>query len=129
MNCWQADTRRFFLCGIRIFFGFWLLYVGLAKWFIIGPATFVGLITSEFDQTWSPHGLNSILAWVIMITEPLLALLILSGWTARLAWSLAAAFMFMLTMGQTILMKPEVIANWQYLVLVLVVAALSDLDA
>jgi hypothetical protein len=36
--------------------------------------------------------------------------------------------MFLLTIGQTILMKPEVIANWQYLVLVLLCAALSDPD-
>ena len=30
--------------------------------------------------------------------------------------------------GQTILMKPDVIANWQYLVLTLTCAALSDPD-
>ncbi len=36
--------------------------------------------------------------------------------------------MFLLTIGQTILMKPDVIANWQFLVLVLLCAALSDPD-
>lgn len=34
--------------------------------------------------------------------------------------------MFLLAFGQTILMKPDVIANWQYLVLTLFCAALSD---
>ena len=36
--------------------------------------------------------------------------------------------MFLLTIGQTILMKPDVINNWQFLVLVLLCAALSDPD-
>ena len=98
------DTRRFFLLGIRIFFGLWLLYVGLMKWIFMGPATFVGYVTSQFDKTWSPHGLNVLLAWVIMTAEPVLALLILSGRQARKVWTLASLFMFMLTIGQTILM-------------------------
>ncbi len=34
--------------------------------------------------------------------------------------------MFLLTVGQTILMKPDVIANWQFSVLTLFCAALSD---
>ncbi|KAF0220169.1 MAG: hypothetical protein FD174_1408 [Geobacteraceae bacterium] len=38
---------------------------------------------------------------------------------------LTALLLFLLTMGQTILMKPDVIANWQYLVLTLACAALS----
>jgi hypothetical protein len=128
MECWQYDARRFFLCGMRLFFGLWLLYVGLAKWIFLGPETFVGFITSQFDKTWSPHILNVFLAWLIMATEPVLAGLILSGWKARRVWTLASLFMFLLTIGQTILMKPDVIANWQYLVLVLACAALSDPD-
>jgi len=40
----------------------------------------------------------------------------------------SSLFMFLLTIGQTILMKPDVIGNWQYLVLVLLCAALSDPD-
>jgi hypothetical protein len=63
-----------------------------------------------------------------METEPVLAVLILSGKHARKIWTLASLFMFMLTLGQTILMKPDVIANWQYLVLTLTCAALSDSD-
>jgi hypothetical protein len=120
------DARRFFLFGMRFFFGAWLLYVGLYKWVAMGPEVFVGYITAEFDQTWSPHLLNVLLAWLILIAEPLLAALILAGKRARLVWTLTALLMFLLTLGQTILLKPEVIANWQYLVLTLACAALSD---
>jgi uncharacterized membrane protein YphA (DoxX/SURF4 family) len=111
---------------MRFFFGLWLLYAGLAKWIFLGPGVFVGFITEEFDKTWSPHWLNVLLAWLIMISEPVLAVLILIGRRARLVWALTALLMFLLTCGQSILMKPEVIANWQYLVLVLVCAAMSD---
>lgn len=126
MEWLNYDARRFFLCGMRLFFGVWLLYVGLYKWVAMGPEVFVGYITAEFDKTWSPHLLNVLLAWLILIAEPLLAALILSGRKARLAWTLTALLMFLLTLGQTILLKPDVIANWQYLVLTLACAALSD---
>jgi uncharacterized membrane protein YphA (DoxX/SURF4 family) len=126
MDCLGYDTRRFFLGGMRLFFGAWLLYVGLFKWVAMGPEVFVGYITAEFDKTWSPHLLNVLLAWLILIAEPVLAALILSGRKARLVWALTALLMFLLTFGQTILLKPEVIANWQYLVLTLGCAALSD---
>lgn len=128
MEFLKYDTRRFFLFGVRFFFGLWLLYVGLLKWIFIGPAVFVGLIAVQFDKTWSPHVLNVSLAWLILFAEPVLALLILSGKKARMVWTLASLFMFLLAIGQTILMKPDVIANWEYLVLVLVCAALSDPD-
>ncbi len=128
MEYWKHDTRRFFLCGMRLFFGLWLLYVGFSKWIIMGPDTFVGYITAQFDKTWSPHILNVLLAWLIMTAEPVLAVLILSGKKARKGWTLTSLFMFLLTFGQTILMKPDVIANWQFLVLTLVCAALSDPD-
>jgi len=126
MEFLKYDTRRFFLFGIRLFFGAWLLYVGLSKWVIMGPGVFVGYITAQFDKTWSPHMLNVSLAWLILVAEPVLAILILSGRKAREVWMLAALLMFLLTIGQTILMKPDVIANWQFLVLVLLCAALSD---
>lgn len=128
MNCCNYDTRRFFLCGMRFYFGLWLLYVGLSKWIFMGPDTFVGWITTEFDKTWSPHALNVLLAWVILVAEPVLGALILIGRKARMVWALTSLLMFMLTVGQTILMKPDVIANWQYLVLTLVCAAMSDPD-
>ena len=128
MDFLKYDTRRFFLFGVRLFFGLWLLYAGLSKWIFMGPDTFVGYIAAHFDKTWSPHVLNVFLAWLILIAEPVLALLILSGRKARTVWTLTSLFMFLLTIGQTILMKPDVIANWQYLVLVLLCAALSDPD-
>lgn len=128
MTCFNYDTRKFFLCGMRIFFGLWLLYAGLAKWILMKPDTFVGFITLEFDKTWSPHILNVFLAWLILIAEPVLAVLILSGQKARQVWMLTSWLMFLLTIGQTILMKPDVIANWQFLVLTLTCAALSDPD-
>lgn len=128
MEYLKYDTRRFFLFGIRLFFGTWLLYIGLSKWIFIGPGMFAGYITAQFDKTWSPHILNVLLAWLIMIAEPVLAVLILSGKKARIVWTLTSMFMFLLAIGQTILMKPDVIANWQYLVLVLLCAALSGPD-
>ena len=70
--------------------------------------------------------LNVALAWLIMIAEPVLALFILSGKKSRTAWTLTTLLMFLLVLGQTLLMKPDVIANWQYLVLTLVCASLSD---
>ena len=126
MNFLNCEPRKFFLFGIRIFFGLLLLYAGLFKWISLGPDTFVGFITTEFDKTWSPHWLNTILAWKILIAEPILAALILIGWKPRLVWTLTTLLMFMLTIGQSILMKPDVIANWQYLVLTLVCAAWSE---
>ncbi len=126
MKCFNYDTRKFFIFGMRFFFGLWLLYVGLTKWLVLGPNTFVGYITADFDKTWSPHILNVFLAWLIMTAEPVLAALILSGKKARIVWTLTAKLMFLLVIGQTILMKPDVIANWQYLVLTLVCAALSE---
>jgi len=128
MKCLNCETRTFFLFGVRIFFGLWLLYAGLFKWISFGPDTFVGFITTEFDKTWSPHFLNVLLSWVILIAEPVLAALILIGWRARLVWTLTTLLMFMLTIGQSILMKPDVIANWQYLILTLVCAAWSDAE-
>jgi len=124
MKFLDYDSRRYFLFGIRFLFGLWLLWVGLYKWVAIGPNNFVGFITADFDKTWSPHILNVLLAWLILIAEPLLATLILIGWRARLVWTLTALLMFMLTFGQTLLMKPDVIANWQFTILALVCAAL-----
>ena len=128
MKCLTYDARKFFVFGIRICFGLWLLYARVVKWCLLGPETFVGFITGALDKTWSPHWLNAGLAWLILVAEPVLALFVLSGKKARVAWTLTAMLMFLLTVGQTILMKPDVIANWQYLVLTLVCAALSDPD-
>lgn len=129
MEFLRYDFRRFFLFGIRIFFGAWLLYVGLSKWIVMGSGAFVGYIAGQFDKTWSPHALNVSLAWLILVAEPVLAVLILSGRKARMVWTLTSLFMFLLVAGQTILMKPDVIANWEFLVLVLLCAALSEPDS
>ncbi len=122
----ESEARKFFLQGMRAFFGIWLLYVGLFKWLAIGPSSFVGDISASFAGTWSPHLLNTSLAWLILAAEPLLALWLLSGMKQRAAWFSTALLMFLLTLGQTLLMKPEVSDNWQYVVLTLVCAALSS---
>jgi len=120
----RYDARRFFLLGMRLFFGTWLLYAGLTKWLQFGPIPFTGMITEMFDKTWSPHLLNLVLAWVILIAEPVLSVWLLVGKLPRAAWTLTTLLMFMLVLGQSLLMKPDVIANWQYLVLTLACAAL-----
>jgi uncharacterized membrane protein YphA (DoxX/SURF4 family) len=126
MDLLNYDSRRYFVFWIRIFFGIWLLYAGLFKWFAIGPTGFVNMITGDFDKTWSPHPLNVFLAWVILIAEPLLSLWILTGIRQRLAWTLTSLLMFELVAGQSLLMKPDVIYNWMYLVLTVTCAALSE---
>jgi uncharacterized membrane protein YphA (DoxX/SURF4 family) len=129
MKCCSYDSRKFFLFGARIYFGAWLLYVGLSKWIFAGPTAFSGYISGQFANTWSPAALNTALAWVILIAEPLLALLILAGVRARKVWMATALLMFILLFGQTMLMKYDVVAdNWQYLILALACAALHDED-
>ncbi len=128
MRCCDQDPRRYFLCGMRWMFGAWLLYVGLVKWLVFGPQGFVGLIATDFDKTWSPHLLNVALAWLIMVAEPVGALWILSGKCPRSAWSATTLLMFLLTIGQTMLMKPTVIENWTFVIITLTCAALSDPD-
>lgn len=126
MEILRYEPKQYFLAAMRFFFGTWFLYVGLSKWIFFGPEAFVGFIANDFDKTWSPHALNVVLAWVIIIAEPLLAALILLGTRPRLIWSLTSLLMFLLVLGQTILMKPDVVANWQYLVLTLLCAAWSE---
>jgi hypothetical protein len=120
------DARRFFLFGMRFFFGIWLLYGGFyVKWIVFGSGNFVNNITGDFDKTWSPHVLNISLAWIILIAEPVLALFILSGIKPRMIWTLTALLMFMLLFGQSMLMKSDPMSNWFYVVLTLACAALS----
>ena len=128
MECCKTDSKKFFVFGMRVFFGIWLLYVGLVKWIAIGPEPFVGFITTTFAATWSPAMLNTILAWTILVAEPLLGAWVLSGVKSRLAWSATAMLMFMLTFGQTMLQKETVADNWQYVLMALVCAALSESD-
>jgi len=119
------DARRYFLLLMRVFFGLWLLFAGLNKWIPKGPAPFIEQTQTMFADAWPPRWLITILAWLIAISEVVLALLILSGWKPRLIWSLTAALMFMLMMGLSILMLPNAADNWQFIVLASVCAALS----
>ena len=125
-SCCKYDLppREFFLQGARLAFGIWLLYAGLSKWFG-GPENFVGFITTEFGKTWSPEPLNTALAWLIIVAEPVVALWLLSGIRQRCAWTSAALLMFLLMIGITILRKPEVIQNFQYFLFCLACAAWS----
>lgn len=129
MKCCDMDYKSYFLFGMRIFFGAWLLYLGVSKWQIMGPDAFVGWITSEFDspKTWSPHILNVLTAWLILIAEPLLGLLLLSGKYCRQAWGMTSILMFILMFGQTLVMKYDIVANnWMYLVLTLYCGAMCE---
>ena len=126
MECCSYDTRKFFLFWMRIFFGIWLFYAGISKWIFMGPDSFVGYIVSEFAKTWSPAILNELLAWLIMIAEPLLGLFLITGVRSRTAWMLTSLLMFMLMFGQTLLMSKDIGSMWIYLVLTLSCAALSD---
>ena len=127
MKCLSLDSRQYFLCGMRLFFGSWLLYSGLSKWISVGAVAFVGYITSQFDATWSPHLLNVVLGWLIVIAEPVLGAWLLSGKRMREAWSLTSLLMFMFVLGQTLLMKPDMMLGlWFYTALTLACAALSS---
>ena len=126
MKCLNYNSRSYFVCSMRLFFGLWLLYTGCFKWLGMGHDAFVNYITGSFDITWSPHALNVALAWLIMIAEPVLAVLILLGKKSRVVWTLTSLLMFLLMTGQTILMKPAVTDLWFYVVLTAACAALSD---
>ena len=125
-NLKDCSPKEFFLCGARLAFGIWLLYAGLFKWGSIGADAFVGMIVTQFAQTWSPEILNKALAWLILISEPAIAIFLLMGCCQRLAWTFAALLMYMLVLGQTLLMKPDVINNWLYFVFTLACAAMSE---
>ena len=121
--------RELFLFGARWGFGFWLLYVGASKW-MGGPGGFVGYISSSFAETWAPAALLVVLGWVIIIAEPLVGLWILTGRAAKLAWIAAAKLMFILMFGQTMLQQYATVANnWQYCILCLACAALTECDS
>jgi len=119
----NKDTREFFLFGLRLSFGFWILYVGLGKW-LAGPAGFIGYIVNQFNETWVPELLSSGLGWIIIIAEPLVGLWLLAGVKQRLAWVAASKLMFLLMFGKTILGDYATVANnWQYLVIAIAAAA------
>jgi len=133
-DCLNTDSRRFFLNGMRLFFGLWFLYAGVSKWipynpetgFSFAPGGTVAYLVGMFEKTWSPAWATTILTWIIMIGEPLLALWVLSGWKPRLAWGATALLMFQLLLGQTLLQSPTTVDLWFFVVLTLACAALSD---
>ena len=126
MKCCDKDPRSFFLCGASKLFGAWLLYAGIAKFAFMGPSNFVGYITGQFANTWSPTLLTTGLAWIILIAEPILGVLLLLGKKSRCVWTATTLLMFLLTFGQTILMKENVADNWIYTIFCLACAALSS---
>ena len=124
----KGDSRICFLTALRLTFGGWILFVGISK-VLGGPAGFVGYISGEFAATWLPALLTTITAYVILVGEPLVGVWLLSGKRQRLAWLVAAALMFLLMIGKTILRDFATVANnWQYLVLCLTAAAFTKAD-
>jgi uncharacterized membrane protein YphA (DoxX/SURF4 family) len=123
-NLSAAPPIPFFLLGARLGLGIWLLYIGLLKW-LGGAGNFVGYITTQFAETWSPAFLNTTLGWLIIIAEPLAGLWLLSGKKQRLAWTATALLMFLLFFGVTMLKRPDGIYNFLYFVFCLVCAALA----
>jgi uncharacterized membrane protein YphA (DoxX/SURF4 family) len=115
-----------FLFLLRLCFGAWLLYVGVYKWVAYGPSGFSGAIAGQFTETWVPGALTVLLAWVIIIAEPVLGLWLLIGKHVKLAWLATSLLMFQLMIGQTILGEHAgVINNWHYLIAALFAAAYS----
>jgi len=125
-NLGKCSGRELFLCSTGLLFGLWLLYLGAMKW-IGGPGMFVGYIGTTFADTWLPGIMVTLTAWVILVAEPLLGLWLISGKCARCAWLATAGLMFMLAFGQTVLQQHATVANnWQFVILALACAALSD---
>ena len=122
----EKSAKDYFLLLSSWTFGIWLLYVGLSKW--TGEVSgFVVFIQQSFANTWIPLPLLKLTAWIILVAEPVLAVWLLSGVKQRLAWTGVALLMFMLMFGQTVIEKYVTVANnWQYLVLAIVCAALSE---
>jgi hypothetical protein len=122
----QMDPRNHFLFIFRLWFGVWLAFVGLMKW-LGGPAGFIGHIQEQFAATWVPGILVLIMAWGILIAEPLLGLWLITGKCQRLAWLATAKLMFLLLFGMTILKNYQTVSqNWIYCVFAIAAASLSD---
>ena len=102
----QMNASDLFILGARLTFGTWLFYVGSAKW-LGGAAKFVGFITSSFSKTWIPEPLLLLTGWGILIAEPVIGIWLVLGLTKRWAWISAAALMFWLTFGQTVIKPPR----------------------
>lgn len=123
----MCKTDNKFLCLFRLFFGSWLLFVGVMKWIGPGPSGFVKYIEGTFATTWAAGPLVTVLAWLILVAEPLIgALLILKG-NKKGPWMMASLLMFMLVLGQSILQNYAVVANnWFYLFICLVGVGMAE---
>jgi uncharacterized membrane protein YphA (DoxX/SURF4 family) len=111
------STKELMLFCLRFFFGFWLLFVGTTKW-VMGHQGFIGYISNEFASTFLPSFLVTITAWIIIIAEPLLGLLLIIGFRPRLTWLLTAKLLFILIIGKTILSDFQTVSNnWIYLLM------------
>jgi uncharacterized membrane protein YphA (DoxX/SURF4 family) len=133
-NCKIANMcgRELFLRGARLAFGLWLFYVGAMKWisleggFLDGADSFVASIDATFRGTWVPRKMTLILAWVILVLEPLCGAWLVLAKNCRMSWLVTALLLFTLTFGQSILGNHDVVANnWQYFFLALGCAALT----
>lgn len=122
----EAKPIDLFLFSARWGFGSWLLYLGLSKW-LGGASGFVSDIESTFAETWLPEPLVLVTAWAILVSEVVIATLLLVGFKPRLTWIAATKLMFFLMLGQTIIAQYAVVANnWQYTVFCLLCACLSE---
>ena len=123
-----ASPRSLFLLWAHLFFGIWLLCLGLSK-LIGGPVGTVAWMRSEFAETWVPAALVTVLGWIIIVMENVVGVWLLAGVRARWAWIAAGKLLFLLIMGKTILGEYGTVAdNWLYLILILACAALSGPD-
>lgn len=124
----EMESKELMLFSLRWTFGFWLLYLGLSKW-IMGSQGFLGYIGKEFSETFLPPLLVQLTGWIIIIAEPLLAIMLLIGFKPRLTWLLTAKLLFILIMGKTILGDyPTVANNWIYLIMAIGAASFSKAD-
>lgn len=123
----KKDPKSFFLFWARVLFGFWLLYLGLAKWLPLGPEGFIAYTQGAFAETFLPAISVTITAWIIVIGEVFIGVGLLFGKRQRCFWTGATLLMFILLVGKTVLQDHTTVANiWQYLVLALTCAALSS---
>jgi len=121
----EASPKALFLGGAHLYFGLWILYLGLSKLFG-GPAGTVEWMQSQFAETWVPAALVAVLAWAIIALENIVGIWLITGIRARWAWIFAADLLFLLAMGKTVLGDFATVAdNWFYLALALVAASLS----
>lgn len=122
----STDPKGQFVALISVFFGLWLLYVGLMKWFVFGPGQFISMLEGSFAKTWVPPLLTRGLTIIILVAEPLLGLWLMSCKLRKLAWFFTSLLMFQLMLGQTILQEQTVFQNWGYCVLAVLCFALSE---